>query len=131
MLKFQKSPQFPITWKGIFFKITFIFLISPNLSKYSYEWLSLEQDHKIGIYIYIYIQFYIKGLKINCFQIFTWDLCFLILPTIINCCLQRAFSTPLLLFVVILSFLINIHTFMFFLLTKLRSFQTQNILSIC
>ncbi len=55
MLKFQKSPQFPITWKGIFFKITFIFLISPNLSKYSYEWLPLEQDHKIGIYIYIYI----------------------------------------------------------------------------
>jgi hypothetical protein len=70
----------------------------------------------IYIYIYIYIWFYIKELKINCFQISTWALCFLILPMIINWCLQRAFSTPLLLIVAILSFLINIHVFLLFII---------------
>jgi hypothetical protein len=51
----QKNETFALKIASIAYNIkgclrfyTFIFWISPNLAKYTYGWLSLEQQHKIG-----------------------------------------------------------------------------------
>jgi len=44
----QKSAQLLTTWKGAQDFSTFHVSISPNLAKYSYGWLPLEQHHEIG-----------------------------------------------------------------------------------